>query len=60
MIRPFRLSVDFDDSEDFKAFKKEKKVIVAATHTPENVEYLQAPGGIIGFNLNWKQLACTS
>ena len=58
MIRPFRLSVDFDDSEDFKAFKSDGTD--ADKNKPNNVEYLGAPGAIIGFNLNWKQLACTS
>ena len=57
MLRPFRVSVDFDDSEDFAQFKTSGATV---THNQNNVDYLSAPGGIIGFNLNWKQLACTS
>ena len=49
VARPFRFNVDFDDFED----------TTAANANANDNDVLLAPGGIIGFSLDFTQLACT-
>jgi hypothetical protein len=46
--RPFQMTVNFDDTE-----------VNTAVTDPVTAEQHTAPGGIIGFQLNWAQKACT-
>ena len=48
IARPFRFNVDFDDFED----------TVTAKNDASDNDILLAPGGIIGFSLDYTQLAC--
>jgi hypothetical protein len=48
VARPFRFNVDFDDFED---------TIQADANSRDN-DILLAPGGIIGFSLDFTQLVC--
>ena len=49
-IRPFRFRVDFDNLEDN---------VKANDGSAKDVEQAIFPGGIIGFDLIYKQFACT-
>ena len=50
VARPFRFTVDFDDFEDTV------EDVVDANSNDNDI--LLAPGGIIGFSLDFTQLAC--
>ena len=48
VARPFRFTVDFDDFED---------TVTAKGNAVDN-DIQNAPGGIIGFSLDFTQLVC--